>query len=294
MPSPYAKKLKYPVYERNLVRVAVAGLSDEATIYGVFTEFVMYHNPQSQRFILSPQLNLKWNPDDEVDGQIVHNNDQRAEIPDFGIGHFTLPGLNPPFKLRCGVEAKRATEEMALLPAPDSLINNPKVIWAFHSLYYQAMDQAKAAYKNNYPLRADARDGVYWILLVGPYWTVEKFGPFTRGELGVRAKKKSDSGDYEETTKLWNEMAKTRQLSKLYILNSDESSRRLEEIFNSTHQVAQPYINAMTQGKQLNLLGRLINTDIVFKHRMTWCLSRNSVDLIVAQLYILVVAAHRT
>ena len=46
----------------------------------------------------------------------------------------------------------------------------------------QAEDQAKAADKNNYPL---STNGVLWILLVGPYWTVKNFGSFTEAQMTV-------------------------------------------------------------------------------------------------------------
>ena len=115
---------------------------------------------------------------------------------------------------------------------------------AFHTLYFQVMDQAKAAYKNQYPL---CEDGFYCILLVGPYWTVEKFGPFTEAELSVRALKKSDSGDQEATARLTKSMEKLRELSQLYIFNSEESYNRLEEILISTDEAAQPYITAMSK-----------------------------------------------
>jgi hypothetical protein len=205
---PYSDGFNQELYKRNLVLAAVNGLPDEATLYGVFTEFVMSHKVPSERFILAPQLNLRWNPADR------HSKDRRKEIPDFGIGHFTLPGQpgeNPPFKLRCGAEAKRPIRQMASLPTPDSLIHNAGVRSAFHALYFQVMDQAKAAYKNQYPL---CEDGFYCILLVGPYWTVEKFGPFTEAEMSVRAMKPSDSGDHEETAQLLNSMDKTRKLHR--------------------------------------------------------------------------------
>lgn len=238
---PYSDKFDQESYKKNLVLAAVNELSDEDIVYAVFAEFVMFHKTPSERFILAPQLNLSWKPG--------HSKDRRKEVPDFGIGHFTLPGHwqpgeRPSFKLRCGVEAKRHIKEMEGLPTPDSLINDIGVRTAFHTLYFQVMDQAKAAYKNQYPL---CEDGFYCILLVGPYWTVEKFGPFTEAELSVRALKKSDSGDQEATARLTKSMEKLRELSQLYIFNSEESYNRLEEILISTDEAAQPYITAMSK-----------------------------------------------
>lgn len=222
-------------YELNLVQIAVTGPPKEDILYAVFTEFVLSHKVPSSRFVLYPQVDLKWKPEDD--------DDQRSEVPDFGIGHFTLTGA---FKLRCGVEAKRAIGLMANLPAPRELINNREVRMAFRLIRFQAEDQAKAAYKNKCPLR---EDGIDWILLVGPYWTPQKFGPFTEAEISVRAMKLSDSGDYGETMKVMAAMEKPYKLRELYTLNSVESVRRLGSIFGSTDQVAQPYINAMSRGK---------------------------------------------
>jgi hypothetical protein len=61
------------------------------------------------------------------------------------------------------------------LPPPSSIIDNAEVKAAFHTLYFQAQDQAKAAIKGQYPLLGDT---VQWILVVGPYWVPVVFGPF--------------------------------------------------------------------------------------------------------------------
>ena len=120
---PYSDKFDQESYKKNLVLAAVNELSDEDIVYAVFAEFVMFHKTPSERFILAPQLNLSWKPG--------HSKDRRKEVPDFGIGHFTLPGHwqpgeRPSFKLRCGVEAKRHIKEMEGLPTPDSLINDTR------------------------------------------------------------------------------------------------------------------------------------------------------------------------
>jgi hypothetical protein len=102
-------------------------------------------------------MNLKWKPQD--------TRDRRSEVPDFGLGNFTLPNSSPNFKLRCGVEAKRAINIMTGLPPPSSIMHIHDVKYLFHILSFQAENQAKAAYKNGYPL---SDNGVQWILLVGP------------------------------------------------------------------------------------------------------------------------------
>ena len=72
--------------------------------YAVFVEFLGRHKMPFERFVIYSQLSLKWKPDVKED--------RRLEIPDLGVGNFTAVGVMPPFKLRFGVEAKRAIEEM--------------------------------------------------------------------------------------------------------------------------------------------------------------------------------------
>ena len=120
------------------------------------------------------QINLKWKPQDAQD--------RRAEVPVFGLGNFTLPGSLPGFKLRCGVEAKRAINIMASLPPANSIMRSYDHI----SVAFLAQNQAKAAYKNKCPL---SDDGIQWILLARSYWMPKSFDPFSEAESTVRAHK---------------------------------------------------------------------------------------------------------
>ena len=122
---------------------AIRGLPREDVVYAVFTDFV-YRHKTPLRFTVYPQMHLKWKLDEETD--------RRCEVPDLGLGNFTLPGVTPRFKLRVGVEAKRGIAVMATLPRPESIITHPAVELAFREVYFQAEDQTKAAYKNGYPL----------------------------------------------------------------------------------------------------------------------------------------------
>ncbi|KAH8997400.1 hypothetical protein EDB92DRAFT_1420401 [Lactarius akahatsu] len=56
---------------------------------------------------------------------------------------------------------------MAFLPSAKSIMSEFDVIIAFRDTLFRAENQAKAAYKNNFPL---SKKGVQWILLVGPHW----------------------------------------------------------------------------------------------------------------------------
>jgi hypothetical protein len=47
------------------------------------------------------------------------------------------------------------------------------------------------------------------------------------------------------------------ELDELYLLGTQESFARLEEIFASTDELAQPFIEAMTSGTSLHTLDRL-------------------------------------
>lgn len=215
-----------------LAQKTVLGCPREDVIYAVFTHFLKAHDKTPHRFTIYPQMNLRWNP--------MEPGDQRAEVPDFGLGNFTLPGHLPVFKLRCGVEAKRALEIMEKLPEPDSITSNFDLMTTFHRLYLQAQNQAKAAYRNDYHL---ANDGIWWILLVGPYWKPYKFGPFSEAELGVRALKSSSSDDFEETMKLQQLVNKPpSKLYKLFLLGTAESYEELERILVSTDVLAQRWI----------------------------------------------------
>jgi hypothetical protein len=183
-------------------------------------------------------------PEDE-EGQL---RDRRSEVPDIGLANFTLPGELPHFKLRCGVQVKSATGIMASLPPANSIIHDPELVLQFHDLSFQAEDQAKAAYKNGYPL---SDKGITWILLIGPYWLPKTFGPFSEDE---STKKSLGSADFEATMGLLRgKNGPPPELEELYCLGTPESYTRLEEIIASTDELARPYIEAMSSDSKLLL-----------------------------------------
>jgi len=230
--------------QKRLALNAVTNHPTEDVLYAIFNEFVTLHQ-QQHRFAIYPQMSLKWKPHDPQD--------RRSEVPDFGLGNFTPPGVLPHFKLRCGVEAKRADYIMASLPAASSIMDSLSIASLFHSLSFQAENQAKAAYKNGYPL---SDNGVDWILLIGPYWLPKRFGPFSDAENTVRAYKMSDSADFEETMNLIERIRNPPSpLDELYLLGTEESYTRLEQIIASTDQLAQPFIQAMSAGMSLQTQG---------------------------------------
>jgi len=74
-------------YRRNVAMKAVVGRPREDVTYAVFTEFLIEHKNPGDRFIIYPQLSLKWKPQDE--------SDRRAEVPDVGVGQSTSCRLLP-------------------------------------------------------------------------------------------------------------------------------------------------------------------------------------------------------
>ena len=72
-------------YERRLVPKAVTSHPTKDALYAIFNEFVTLH--QQHRFAIYPQMSLKWKPHDPQD--------RRSEVPGFGLGNFTPPGVLP-------------------------------------------------------------------------------------------------------------------------------------------------------------------------------------------------------
>jgi hypothetical protein len=128
-----------PTYWRNLALRSVVNSPREDIVYAVFVECLACLKDPQERFVIYPQLSLKWKPSAE--------DDKRAEVPDIGVGNFSLPGASPAFKIRFGVEAKRSTEAMKSLPPPSTILTQRDVVATFHKLLFQAKYQAKAAIK---------------------------------------------------------------------------------------------------------------------------------------------------
>jgi hypothetical protein len=200
----------------------------ENIIYAVICEFLLQHKIPSDRFVLYPQISLPWKPGNQQD--------RRAEVPDFCLGHFMLQA--PYFKLRIGVEAKRRLRDiMAGLPEPSTIDHNRSVMAAFHALYYQGEDQAKAAVKGGQTLYGVSGTLPY-LLFVGPYWTFVQYGPFAGNELEIRTHKASNSGEYTDKFDAAIRLAAPPSWRRLYLLGTAESYQQLESIISSTDGAA--------------------------------------------------------
>ena len=237
---------------RFLALTAAAGLPPQG-ICAIFFEFAYMHRESNPtRFIMIPSMSLRlecqWKP------QGVQ--DQRCpESPAFGLGNFNFLDGRTSFKLRCGANAKSAIDIMASLPSAASIMHDHNVTTLFHQLSLQAENNAKTAYEKQFPL---SDNGIQWILLVGPYWTPKSFGPFSADESTVCAHETSDSSNPEAAMEPLDPMQNPPpELDELYLLGTQESFARLEEIFASTDELAQPFIEAMTSGTSLHTLDRL-------------------------------------
>jgi hypothetical protein len=83
------------------------------------------------------------------------------------------------------------------LPQCSNLEDDEDVRGAFHKVYFQGEDQAKAAVKGKL---VPALEGVPWLLFIGPYWTSVTYGPFSPAQLTTRTLKPLPSGDFMATT----------------------------------------------------------------------------------------------
>jgi hypothetical protein len=197
----------------------------EDITYPIISEFLLEHKDPQDRFVIYPQLSLRWKPDSMQDN--------RAEVPDFGLGNFSLQ--EPYFKLRIGVEVKRSLRVMSSLPNPSEIDNDIDVMSSFHKLYFQGEDQAKAAIKGGVTFGRT----VPYLLFIGPYWTSVVYGNFTPGQLEVRTHKPSGSGEFKEAAKAVRRLSANPIHRKLLLLGTRESADELGRIISSTDRAAE-------------------------------------------------------
>ncbi len=204
--------------------------------YAVISEFLMEHKVPRNRFVIYPQLALPWKPGE--------NADRRREVTDFGVGNLTLNGP-PYFKLRIGAEVKRALPIMTSLPAPSAIEDDMTVKSAFHDLYFQGEDQAKAVIKGgfNFPNRQQ----IPFLLFVGPYWTSVSYGPFSEAKLTVRTHKTSPSADWLETSRAMVRLTSNPTRRTLYLLGMTQSAIAMGHVIAATDGSANPLRVAAAQ-----------------------------------------------
>lgn len=193
----------------------------EDITYPMISEFIYLHKTPFDRFVIDPQISLRWKP--------MQLKDTQAEVADFALGNFTL---DPPhFKIRVGAKAKQSVPAiMNTLPDPLLVENLADVMTKFHDAYFQGEDQAKAAIKGGKMFS----NTIHYLLFVGPYWTSVTYGPFTPAQLNIRTHKPSDSGDFREAAVAARRLAGPPTPRKLCLLGTDESRTKLEDIISLT------------------------------------------------------------
>ncbi|KAF8274259.1 hypothetical protein EI94DRAFT_1892930 [Lactarius quietus] len=145
-----------PTYWKNMALMGVTKGPPEDIVLAVFSQFLRRHIVPLERLILYPQLTLKWKPSE--------TQDMCAEVPVTAVGNFTIPGAIPPFKIRFGVEIKRATVSMCSMPPASSLLRDIPTIQAFNLLYFEAKNNAKAAIKGDWEITPGIEDRSLWPL----------------------------------------------------------------------------------------------------------------------------------
>jgi hypothetical protein len=213
-------------YLKYLLHASVKDTPTEDIAYAVICEFLLQHKNPVDRFIIFPQIFLRWKPD--------HPGDTRAEIPDFGLGNFSIHA--PHIKLRSGIEVKRCVDVMEALPESSALQTNVDIMSAFHEVFFQGEDQAKAAVKGQH---FSETEKVPWLLFIGPYWTPVRYGPFSPAQLTTRTHKPSDSADFMAALISAKQLASTPSARSLYLLGTAESAMQLEKHISSTDFAAQ-------------------------------------------------------
>lgn len=200
----------------------------EAWTYPVISEFLLEHKVPNNRFVLYPQISLRWRPG---------RRDRRAEVPDFALVDVGLRAPN--CKVRVGAEAKRCINIMRSLPAPETLEVNEEVKEAFKRLFFQGEDQAKAAFKN----KATYSNTIPYLLFIGPYWTHVEYGSFNEAQLTVRTLKPSSSSDWLESQRSARRLAGDPPRRPLFLLGTTTSAAELEKIIAATDGEAEAFRN---------------------------------------------------
>ena len=131
---------------------------------------------------------------------------------------------------------KRCLGLMEGLPQCSDLEDVLDVRRAFHTVYFQGEDQAKAAVKGKL---VPALEGVPWLLFIGPYWTSVTYGPFSPAQLTTCTHKPSPSGDFVATLKTRRKLDQVPAKRPLYLLGPAISAFQLESIIAMTDERVQ-------------------------------------------------------
>ena len=137
--------------------------------------------PQGE-LVIFPQLHLEWNP-----GKWRN---RRANLPDCGLGRLLDNGT---ILLQGGLKYRPPILPLlADFPDPSTIKSHIFNHMKFSLASRQALDQVKAAIKNG---AVPYNEVIEWIISIGPYFIIRRFGPFTQAELDTRGHCPDDSGD---------------------------------------------------------------------------------------------------
>ena len=131
---------------------------------------------------------------------------------------------------------KRCLGLMEGLPQCCDLEDILDVRRAFHTVYFQGGDQAKAAVKGKL---VPALEGVPWLLFIRPYWTSVTYGPFSPAQLTTHTHKPSPSGDFVATLETRRKLDQVPAKRPLYLLGTAISAFQLESIIAMTDEHVQ-------------------------------------------------------
>ena len=141
--------------------------------------------PQGE-LVIFPQLHLEWNP-----GKWRN---RRANLPDCGLGRLLDNGT---ILLQGGLKYRPPILPlMADFPDPSTIKSHIFNHMKFSLASRQALDQVKAAIKKG---AVPYDEVIEWIISIGPYFIIRRFGPFTQAELDTQGHRPDDSGDAAAT-----------------------------------------------------------------------------------------------
>jgi len=199
---------------------SVLGNPTEYDAYGLITEAFILHKQPRDRYTIFPQLFIPWRPEVPTDC--------RGNMPDFGLGCYSE---SPPHvRLQGGAEVKKASPSMIKLPPTNVISKHEDVKNSFHNAQFQARDQAKAAVKGGHLPNKELQ----WLIFVGPYFTILKFGPFTKEQLITRTHRPNASGDFQQTLTILAQKNADPIERDVYLLGTPEAAEKLELFINTT------------------------------------------------------------
>jgi hypothetical protein len=131
---------------QHLIYASIQGVPREDVTHPIIIELLLKHKHPDNRFTIT-RPSLRWRPEEPEN--------QQEEVPHIAVGHLVLGGSR--FMMRFGIKSKRMVDEMRSLPEPLALQVRGSIQHAFHILFFQGEDQAKAAIEGGRSLPMKSR-----------------------------------------------------------------------------------------------------------------------------------------